>query len=72
MGSTAVQLPTGAALEQEIDAIEAHDYDAAISKVIVERVKIADARLTPLQHHGAAFTASRARLMARLAGDADA
>jgi hypothetical protein len=72
MDSPKVKLLTGDALQHEIEAIEAHDYDAAVAKVIAERVKIADVRSAPLLPHAEVFAASRARLMARLAGENDA
>lgn len=72
MASTVVDLPVGAQLEHEIDAIEAQEHDAVVGATIVERVKIADAKSAPLQSHEEVFAASKARLMARLAGNADA
>ena len=71
MASTVVDLPFGAQLEHEIDVIEAQDHDRVVSATIVKRVKIADAKAAPLQSHEDVFAASKARLMARLSGNAD-
>ena len=72
MSSTVVDLPGGAQLEHEIDAIETQDHDAAVKATIVKRLEIADAKFSPLRAHGDVFATSRARLMARLAGNDDA
>jgi hypothetical protein len=72
MATTVVDLPGGAQLEHEIDKIEAQDHDAVVSATVARRVKIADAKSASLQAHEDVFAASKARLMARLAGSADA
>lgn len=72
MASTVVDLPVGAQLEHEIDAIEAQEHDAVVGATIAKRVKIADAKSVPMQSHEDVFSASKARLMARLAGTAGA
>jgi hypothetical protein len=72
MASTVVDLPVGSRLEHEIDAIEAQDHDAVVSATVAKRVKIANAKATPLKAHEDVFVASKARLMARLSGNADA
>lgn len=72
MAFTVVDLPIGAQLEHEIDAIEAQEHDAIVGASIAKRVKIADAKSAPLQSHEDVFAASKARLMARLAGNTDA
>jgi hypothetical protein len=67
-----VDLPAGAQLQSEIDVIEVQHHDAVVSATIVKRVKIADAKTSSLQSHEDVFAASKARLMARLSGSADA
>lgn len=70
MASTVVDLPVGAQLEHEIDAIEAQDHDVVVTATVAKRVKLADVKADSLQSHEDVFTASKARLMARLAGNA--
>lgn len=72
MAATIVDLPVGAQLEREIDGIEAQDHDAVVRATIAKRVEIAKAKLSPLKSHDTVFAASKARLMARLAGRDDA
>ncbi|HJV02747.1 MAG TPA: hypothetical protein VJ752_19585 [Burkholderiaceae bacterium] len=72
MTATIVDLPVGAQLEREIDGIEAQDHDAVLRATIAKRVEIAKAKLSTLQSHEAVFSASKARLMARLTGRDDA
>lgn len=72
MGVAIVDLPAGVQLEREIDGIEAQDHDAVVQATVARRVEIANAKLSPLKSHKEVFAASKARLMARLAGRDDA
>lgn len=72
MVPTVIDLPGGAELEHEIDAIEAQGHDAVVRATITKRLKIADIKLVSLRSHDDVFAASKARLMARLAGNGDA
>jgi hypothetical protein len=72
MASTAIDLPVGSQLEHEIDAIEAQDHNEVVRATVVKRLKLADAKAGSLESHEDVFAASKARLMARLAGNTDA
>jgi len=68
MNSVILNLPTGAALEREIENIEAQVHDECIRKTIAERKAIARDPQTTFVAHEEVFAASKARLLARLRG----
>ncbi len=59
-------LPTGTALEREIEAIETAAHDEQVRKTIAERIAEADAPGAVFIAHEEVFAASRAKLMAML------
>lgn len=72
MKTAALDLPTGAALEREIENIEAKSHDARVRKTIAERMAIARDPATVFVPHGDVFSASKARLLAKLTDKANA
>ena len=70
--ATTLDLPTGAALEREIESIEAQSHDEHIRKAIAERMAIARDPQTIFIPHDDVFSASKARLLAKLSGKANA
>ena len=72
MNPVTLELPTGAALEREIERIEAQIHDERIRRTIIERVAIASAPQTTFIPHEDVFAMSRARLMAKLSRQGDA
>ena len=72
MNSAILDLPTGAALEREIENIEAQAHDEGIRKTIAERIAIARDPQTTFVAHEEVFATSKARLLAKLRGKADA
>lgn len=65
---TAIELPTGAALERAIAEIESDTHDEQIRQTITGRLKIADEPKTAFVPHDRAFSSSRERLMKKLRG----
>jgi len=72
MNTATLDLPTGTALEREIENIEAQSHDEFIRKTIAERMAIARDPRTVFIPHDEVFAASSARLLARLSGKANA
>lgn len=72
MNTATLNLPTGAALEREIESIEAQSHDEMIRKTITERMAIARDPQTVFVAHDDAFAASKGRLLAKLTGKTDA
>ncbi|WP_133166894.1 hypothetical protein [Solimicrobium silvestre] len=72
MNTATLNIPTGAALEREIDNAEAQLHDELIRKTISERMAIANDQQTVFVTHENAFTASQARLLSKLAGNFNA
>jgi hypothetical protein len=72
MNSATLELPTGEALEREIENIEARTRDERIRQTIIERVAIANDPKTAFISHEEVFAASSARLMARLTSKGNA
>jgi hypothetical protein len=74
MNTATLALPTGAALEREIENIEAQSqsqsHDERIRKTIAERIAIANNPATVFVPHDDVFSASKARLLAKLSGKA--
>ena len=66
MNTPALELPTGEALEREIEDIEARTHDERIRQTILDRVNIANDTKANFIPHDEVFTVSRARLMAKL------
>jgi hypothetical protein len=66
--TTAIELPTGAALERAIAEIESDTHDEQIRQTIIERLKIADEPKITFVSHDKVFSSSRERLMKKLAG----
>ena len=66
METTLLKLPTGTVLEPEIEEIEAAAHDERIRQIIMERIAAANAPDAVFVVHEDVFTASRARLMAKL------
>lgn len=66
METTLLKLPTGTVLEPEIEEIEAAAHDERIRQIIMERIAAANAPDAVFVAHEDVFTASRARLMAKL------
>jgi hypothetical protein len=61
-----LELPTGAALEREIEEIEVRSHDEFIRKIIAERMEIARNPKTVFISNEDAFSASHTRLIAKL------
>ena len=72
MNTANLDLPTGSALEREIENIEAQSYDERVRNTIAERLAIARNPLTTFVSHDDAFAFSQARLLAKLADKTDA
>ncbi len=72
MKPSILDLPTGRTLEREIADIEAHDHDQRIRDVIAQRITLANDPETTFIEHDVVFSASRARLMAKLKSQDDA
>ena len=72
MKTATLDLPTGAALEREIENIEAQSHDARVRKTIAERMAIARDPATVFVPHDDVFPASKARLLAKLTDKANA
>ncbi len=72
MNTATLDLPTGAALEREIENIEAQSHDELIRKTITERMAIARNPHTVFIAHDDVFAASKARLLAKLTGKTNA
>ena len=72
MNTATLELPTGAALEREIEEVEARTHDERISRIIAERIAIANAPKTVFVPHAEVFAESRARLMAKLTNQGNA
>lgn len=72
MNPATLNLPTGAALEREIESIEAQSHDERIRKTIAERMAIARDPQTVFVPHDDVFSASKTRLLAKLTGKANA
>jgi hypothetical protein len=72
MNTATLDLPTGAVLEREIEHIEAQSHDEIIRKTIAERMAIARDPQTVFVAHDDVFAASKARLLAKLAGKTNA
>ncbi len=66
MNTALLNLPTGAALEREINEIEAYTHDERIRQTMTERIAIANDPNTVLIPHTEVFAQSRIRLMAGL------
>lgn len=65
MNPAIFELPTGAALEHEIDAIELSIHDEHIRQIIAQRVVIAEIGNATFVPHDEVFKVSRGRLCAR-------
>ena len=72
MKTVTLDLPTGTALEREIENIEAQSHDERVSKTIAERMAIARDSATVFVPHNEVFSASKARLLAKLTDKANA
>lgn len=72
MNPATLELPTGIALEREIENIEACMHDERIRQTIIRRVAIANNPKTTFIPHDEVFSASRERLMARLTSEGNA
>ena len=72
MSTTTLELPTGEALEREIESIEASAHDERIRRTIADRVAIANDPKTAFVPHDEVFAGSRARLMAKLTSKGNA
>ena len=72
MKTATLDLPTGVALEREIENIEAKSHDARVRKTIAERMAIARDPATVFVPHDDVFSASKARLLAKLTDKANA
>ncbi len=72
MNTATLDLPTGTALEREIESIEAHSHDELIRKTITERIATARDPQAVFVPHDEVFSASKARLLTKLTGKADA
>jgi hypothetical protein len=72
MNAATLELPTGAALEREIEAIEAGAHDERIRKTIIERIATANDPKTVFVPHNEVFSASKRRLLVRLTGNKNA
>ena len=69
MNTSTLEIPTGEALEREIAGIEASAHDQRISRIIAERVVLANDPNAVFISNEEVFAKSRARLMAKLTGD---
>jgi hypothetical protein len=72
MNTATIELPTGAELQREIEDIEARKDGERIRQTIADRVAIANSSVAAFVRHDEVFATSRARLMAKLTGKADA
>lgn len=66
MNPATLELPTGAALEQEINAIAVSAHDEQVRQTITQRLAIANSANATFVPHDEVFKASRARLLAKL------
>ena len=71
MDIATLDLPAGKKLECEIENIEAQSHDAAIRRVIAQRIAIADDSATTFVSHDDVVSTSRAHLLALLNGRVD-
>ena len=71
MNTATLDLPTGTALEREIENIGAQSHGERIRKTIAERIAIANDPATIFVPHDDVFSASRVRLLAKLTGKAN-
>ncbi|MES2049918.1 MAG: hypothetical protein V4447_16070 [Pseudomonadota bacterium] len=69
MNTSALEIPTGLALECEIASIEASAHDQRIGRIIARRVALAVNPKTVFISNEQVFSKSRARLMAKFTGD---
>ncbi len=72
MKTATLDLPSGTALEREIENIEAQSHDERVRKTIAERMAIASDSATVFVPHDEVFSASKARLLAKLTDKANA
>ncbi len=72
MTKATIELPIGEELQRQIQEVEAYANDKRVRQTIATRVIIANDPATVFVPHEDVFAESRARLLARLAGKANA